>query len=705
LPDISIVHTPRLSYECEDRLLFLTQQNQVTAKTTQGSFRRLEAAVGVIELGMDPPLNPAGQIEIKMDRRTVNHRWLGASVLTALCGALLIGAAIHISLENEGSTAEPPLRSLVGTSSEPGKALASRRGDRLIRSEPIVSAKQNFRAPMTVRTANREIIKVRSFMRVSANLLQSVGVFESDIPAFNPARFTTETSEPEDMGEERSAEIQPEASEADVAVIKRDLMSLTVLENTWGLKDDDVILQIEQEMRSAQEAGRKVSVSIPPQLMLSRILKQPEVVQEGSPSNSPINGAFSAIEISVVPENVTTLPKYETVPRERLIEERMMTLKKGENLETILRTSGATVESLKSVVPALGGRARISDLPEGQVFRVTIAPLQEGTSRQVVRVMLIGENGPEAIAAMNDKGIFTTVAISQPTVAPRPKVARNTPRVETSEEEEESGEDEGTGARLYESLYETGAKYKIAKSTLEDLIRIFSYDLDFQKRVSVGDSLDLFFAQEDDNDDKSEMLYAALTISGEKRQVFRYTSPDDGAVEYFDEMGRSLKKFLMRKPLAEGTFRSGFGYRRHPILGYSKMHTGVDWANRIGTPIFAAGNGSIVSAGWQGGYGRHIEIQHANGYTTTYSHMTSFARNIQAGAKVRQGQVIGYVGSTGLSTGPHLHYEVLVNGNYVDPMKIRVPRGRELEGRSLLEFKRQREQTETIMSKSSAEKR
>jgi murein DD-endopeptidase MepM/ murein hydrolase activator NlpD len=162
---------------------------------------------------------------------------------------------------------------------------------------------------------------------------------------------------------------------------------------------------------------------------------------------------------------------------------------------------------------------------------------------------------------------------------------------------------------------------------------------------------------------------------------------------------------MMHKPLADGTFRSGFGYRRHPILGYSKMHTGVDWANRIGTPIFAAGNGSIVSAGWQGGYGRHIEIQHANGYTTTYSHMSSFARNIQAGSKVRQGQVIGYVGSTGLSTGPHLHYEVLVNGNFVDPMKIRVPRGRELEGRSLLEFKRQREQTETIMSKSSAEKR
>jgi murein DD-endopeptidase MepM/ murein hydrolase activator NlpD len=129
------------------------------------------------------------------------------------------------------------------------------------------------------------------------------------------------------------------------------------------------------------------------------------------------------------------------------------------------------------------------------------------------------------------------------------------------------------------------------------------------------------------------------------------------------------------------------------------MHTGVDWSNRIGTPIFAAGNGTVIKAEWDSGYGRRVELQHTNGYVTAYSHQSRFAPGIRPGARVRQGQVIGYVGNTGLSTGPHLHYEVVVNGRFVDPMRIRLPRGRELDGRQLAEFKRQREQTDALLSR------
>jgi murein DD-endopeptidase MepM/ murein hydrolase activator NlpD len=129
------------------------------------------------------------------------------------------------------------------------------------------------------------------------------------------------------------------------------------------------------------------------------------------------------------------------------------------------------------------------------------------------------------------------------------------------------------------------------------------------------------------------------------------------------------------------------------------MHTGVDWANKVGTPIMAAGNGTVIKAEWESGYGRRTEVQHANGYVTSYNHQSAFARGITSGARVRQGQIIGYVGSTGLSTGPHLHYEVIVNGHFVDPMKIRVPRGRELEGRLLADFKRQREQVDALLQR------
>ncbi len=318
-----------------------------------------------------------------------------------------------------------------------------------------------------------------------------------------------------------------------------------------------------------------------------------------------------------------------------------------------------------------------------------------GDPRQVTRVILYGESGIEAIAAMNDRGSFVSVA---PPVEDAP--ARKGPAAVEAEGEEEEG---GSGPRLYQSLYETAARHELPRSAVEDLVRIFGYDVDFQRRISSGDSLDVFYGYDEDAgaaaSDRPDLLYAALSLNGESRKVYRFQSPDDGSIDYLDDQGRSLKKFLIRKPIADGIMRSGYGYRRHPVLGYAKMHTGVDWSNPIGTPIVAAGNGTVIKAEWDSGYGRRVEIQHINGYVTTYNHMSRFARGVTSGAKVRQGQVIGYVGSTGLSTGAHLHYEVIINGHFVDPMKIRVPRGRELDGRLLAEFRRQREQIDGVMQK------
>ena len=145
--------------------------------------------------------------------------------------------------------------------------------------------------------------------------------------------------------------------------------------------------------------------------------------------------------------------------------------------------------------------------------------------------------------------------------------------------------------------------------------------------------------------------------------------------------------------------RSGFGFRRHPILGYSKMHTGVDWSAPYGTPIFASGNGTVDKVGWEGGYGKYVRVKHNNGYETAYGHMSAFARGIEPGKRIRQGQVIGFVGSTGLSTGAHVHYEIVVNGRFVDPMRIRLPRGRVLEGPMLAGFEKERDRVEGMMSR------
>jgi murein DD-endopeptidase MepM/ murein hydrolase activator NlpD len=189
-------------------------------------------------------------------------------------------------------------------------------------------------------------------------------------------------------------------------------------------------------------------------------------------------------------------------------------------------------------------------------------------------------------------------------------------------------------------------------------------------------------------------------VGGEIKKYYRFQTNDDGVVDYYDETGKSAKKFLVRKPVILGIMRSGFGFRKHPILGYYKMHTGIDWSAPNGTPIYASGNGTVEKSGWESGYGKYVRLRHTNGYETAYGHMSGFARGIQPGVKVRQGQVIGYVGSTGLSTGAHLHYEIIINGNFVDPMRVKLPRGRVLEGPMLASFERAREQTDAMMQRS-----
>lgn len=642
--------------------------------------------------GLHAPLDELGATANQIDRRAVNLRWLCASSLTGLTGAGLIAAALHVSLQGDASFAAIPERATVVArpqTSESGANLA-RKGDRLVRNLMIASAKQSFRAPVTVRLGDREIIKAKAFVRLSAPLSMTTGVYAGEPPRFDPMKFVS------DEPLERAPDAAADAPGAEVTVVKRDLGDAAEAANAPGLTDDDVTAQVEEERRITAEAGRRAAIPIAPQIMLSRTLQQGASADAEGAAPKDAN-PFKSIEVLVVPENVTKVAKVELKPNEApLVEERDLALKRGETIESTLKATGfAGDDAIRAIVAALGGKARTAALNEGQPMRVQIAPgPRPGDPRQVTRVVLYGETGIEGIAALNDRGAFVSVA-PPAEEAPSPKPQ---PQAEAGDDEDA---DSGSGPRLYQSLYETAARHDLPRATVEDIVRVFSYDLDFQRRIASGDGLDVFYTYEDDaSADRPDLLYAALTLGGETRKVYRFQSPDDGTIDYLDEQGRSLKKFLLRKPIADGIMRSGFGYRRHPVLGYAKLHTGVDWSNPIGTPIVAAGNGVVIRSEMTSGYGNRVEIQHVNGYVTTYNHMSRFGRGIREGVKVRQGQVIGYVGSTGLSTGAHLHYEVIINGHFVDPMKIRVPRGRELDGRLLAEFKRQREQIDATMQKS-----
>jgi len=240
------------------------------------------------------------------------------------------------------------------------------------------------------------------------------------------------------------------------------------------------------------------------------------------------------------------------------------------------------------------------------------------------------------------------------------------------------------------SLYGSAAKAGIPDTIIANAIKLYSWNVDFQRDIRSDDTIEIFYESFETDDghvaDNGNILYANLTLSGRETKIYRYELPD-GRIDYFQPDGISMRRTLMKTPVNGARVSSGYGMRRHPVLGYSKMHKGIDFAAPTGTPIFAAGDGVIEKAGWFSSYGKYIRIRHNSKLKTAYAHLHKIKSNIKVGARVKQGDVIGTVGSTGRSTGPHLHYEILVNGKQTNPRSVNLPVGEELTGQTKNTFK------------------
>lgn len=237
-------------------------------------------------------------------------------------------------------------------------------------------------------------------------------------------------------------------------------------------------------------------------------------------------------------------------------------------------------------------------------------------------------------------------------------------------------------AEIEGSIYNTALKLGAGDQQVVDFASAFAYDIDFQRQIHPGDRFEIFFKTFEDERGNpvrhGEVLYAALDGRALKRGFYRHTPSDDGVADYFDDKGESATRFLMKTPINGARISSNFGTRRHPISGFTRLHRGTDFAAPTGTPIYAAGSGTVQRASWNGGYGNYIRLRHTRGYETAYAHLSRYAAGLRPGQRVNQGQVIGYVGSTGASTGPHLHYEIWVNGQAVNAMSLNLPTGRKL---------------------------
>jgi len=264
-----------------------------------------------------------------------------------------------------------------------------------------------------------------------------------------------------------------------------------------------------------------------------------------------------------------------------------------------------------------------------------------------------------------------------------------------------------TGGQINSSLYLAATKSGLPNPIIMEMIRIYSWDIDFQRSIRSGDKFEILYERKVNRTGNlaryGNILYANLKLGKISYPLFFFRTNDKRS-DYYDNKGHSARKPLMRTPINGARLSSGYGTRRHPILGFNKMHRGVDFAAPRGTPVLAAGAGTIIYRARNGSYGNYIRIRHNSRYSTAYGHLSKFNRRVTKGSRVRQGQIIGYVGTTGRSTGPHLHYEILVRGRQTNPMRVKMPSGRRLTGMNLKNFRKKREKIRILFLNTTSKK-
>ncbi|MES2214638.1 MAG: peptidoglycan DD-metalloendopeptidase family protein [Pseudomonadota bacterium] len=257
-----------------------------------------------------------------------------------------------------------------------------------------------------------------------------------------------------------------------------------------------------------------------------------------------------------------------------------------------------------------------------------------------------------------------------------------------------------SSAVINNSFMSTAKSLGLSTSNILELIQAYSYQIDFQRQIKSGDKISFimekFFTEDGKFSHSGKVMFASMNLAGKNYNIYRYSKDNNDKFEYLSEDGRSVKRNLLRTPVSVARVSSHFGDRKHPILGFTKMHKGVDFAAPVGTPIYAAGDGVVTECGWKSGYGRFIQIKHSSTLSTAYAHASQFAKNIKRGSKVSQGQVIALVGNSGNTTGAHLHYEVKIDGRHVNPMSIKTTPGTELKGNERNRFDKFKREIHTL---------
>ncbi len=636
----------------------------------------------MVNLGNEPPLLVDDDTDSAPLRGAVSVRWLVGTILTGLTSVFLMGGALMAALDNPNQFPRQPDTAetdVAGTTS--GNAFGQK-SDLIQPIEEEVATRQVLQVSTVTRQGERDFIKLRPFAKIAATLgAAKDDEQEFDIPEYDVLRIFADSATPDPGPASSSGDgtIADTNVDGEVSVKVSTLPIGTPVMNTVALGSAEV----EQIVRAAAKFGGGGDVK-----MATVMAYANDADYGGDVGMIEGEDPFAALGVKIVPENVSNVAKsdIETVAGQ-VVQEKIITASGDKEVLSVLEENNMTEDDASEVVAALADLVNLANLNANNKIRVAYtADEDDAAAERAIRVSVYENGVHQATVARSDADTFVRAD------APGP--------LPESTEADTVIKRTAALPKLYDAVYRTALEQQVPAPLVDQLIRIFAFDVDFQARVTPGDSIEVFHSIQDLEDrdaPEPEILYAALNVGGVAKRFYRFRTSDDGYVDFYDEDGKSAKKFLMRKPVSTGVLRSRFGMRRHPILKRRRMHSGVDYAAPRGTPILAAGNGRVKKAGRTGGYGNVVILQHTNGYETVYAHQTKFAKGVAPGARVRQGQIIGYVGSTGLSTGPHLHFEIRVNGSAVDPLRIRLPRGRVLDDEFLEAFQNERNRIDNLL--------
>ncbi|MGQ0673015.1 MAG: M23 family metallopeptidase [Hyphomicrobium sp.] len=618
-------------------------------------------------------------------RQGGGFRWLVSTCLAAAVGTVAILVIIYgSSSQNDGADGLLPTLKRMSEGVPAPDIKTVRRGqeglrwqvprtDRLQFTTAAMSTRYTIHEMLRQRVAGRDKIYAKRYLRIVGKLTPVPGSYADVIPPFNPLRLFANNNPvgTEDQDAERAGE--------------RSEVMVKVVELLGGILP--------------QEDGQELAPS-----EVADIVARSESAAAGADVTDAAGGALTSgaagaaeFETSL---NTSILPKStfdaddDRGSDDEAGKRIQVKVAAGDTLNKILTAAGADKWLVQAMTEATEKVFPLASLAQGQVVELTLVP-----SLTVADRMEPGRFSIYAATDGSDRQLL--VAVSRSAAGEFVASADGGSLAEDARPGSADGEAPQTGAGLYASLYYANLLQNVPPDTILQILKVHAYDTDYRRRIRAGDQIELFFDPKDEtapDGAPGELLCSAITTGGETAKFYRYRT-SDGAVDFYDAAGNNSKKFLMRRPVRGDDVRltSGYGVRFHPLLNERKMHTGVDWAAPPGTPILAAGTGTVEEVGRKGQYGNYIRIRHANGYQTAYGHMSRFAEGVVQGVKVRQGQVIGFVGSTGLSSGPHLHFEVLINTRLVDPMSVPVPRERQLSGKDLTDFQKERLRIDDLM--------